>query len=96
MLTILNPRGMATRHQVSGDRYLDIRNRARIFSNVEVSVSKAREDRLVRSLKRLSGALSSVRQDAPQIPNRAYEQALTALEVERRGEYAVDKRRGGS
>ena len=91
VLTFLDPRRMATRHQEAGNRYLDVRNRARIFANIEVGEGKAVAPRLIGALKRLSSRLASIRADAPQIPRAAYEAARRDIEDEGRTVHRVDK-----
>jgi hypothetical protein len=93
VLTTLKPSEEADRHQRSGDSYLRIRNRARIFRSIEMIASTATEEELVRSIRELSSILDEARSAAPGIPRRAYEKALQDIE-EGRAKYQADTRPG--
>jgi hypothetical protein len=91
ILATLKPSEEADRHQQAANRYLAVKNRARIFQNIELLASAAMEIDLVRNLKLLSADLDDIRQSAPQIPQRAYEKARKEIEVDKTALYAVDK-----
>jgi hypothetical protein len=91
LLGTLKPGEEGLRHQRAGDRYLAIRNRARIFRLIDLVSALPTEERLVTMAKALSSELDDTRSSAPRIPGRAYERAKRDIEVQKTAAYHVDK-----
>lgn len=90
-LTTLRPSEEADRHQRVGGRYLDVKNRARIFRNIELRATDATEATAVESIRALSANLDDIRSNAPEIPRRAYEKAKHDVEAGKTAVYRVDR-----
>jgi hypothetical protein len=77
--TFLNPNGRANMHLSSGNKYLAVRNIARIF--YEVDIHAAESDReLTKNLKKMAKKRDELNQDSPQIPPWAYKKAKKGIE----------------
>lgn len=87
----LQPRSVADGHERAGDRYLAIRNRSRIFRNIQMLVHDATAESLVAEIKALSSSLDQAREGAPVLPRGAYQQAKRDIEVGGFAEYRADK-----
>jgi hypothetical protein len=91
VITTLKPSDEADRHQRAGDRYLSIKNRSRIFRNVDLLAENSTTQQLVVALKSLSSDLDEVRSGAPPIPRRAYLAARKDIEGDNTAQYEADK-----
>lgn len=87
LATFLNPSGKATEHTNSGNSYLLIRNRARIFRNIElesVELDEARQKLLLLAEKK-----DELNTTSPQIPEWAFKKAKSNIQ-EGQTKYRVD------
>ena len=91
VLTSLKPGEEADRHQRAGDRYLSLKNRARIFRQIEIATEGSHEMDLTATVKSLSDCLADIRSGAPVIPDRSYKRAKTQIESEKATTYQVDR-----
>lgn len=91
-LAALKPSEEAERHQRAGDRYLAVKNRARILRNIDLAAPSSTYDDLVEEIKTLSADLDGIRSGAPAIPRRAYELAKRDIEIGRTDQYRADSR----
>lgn len=91
VLTTLKPNELSERHQRAGDRYLAIKNRIRIFRNIDLLNADATADDAVAEIKSISEELAVTASGAPVIPRRAYNKAKREIEVERSAIYKADQ-----
>jgi hypothetical protein len=87
----MKPNEEADRHQRAGDCYFAIKNRARIFRNVQLIDPNWSSDEAIHGVKNMSDSLAEVRTGAPIIPRYAFDKAKREIEVEKTAEYRVDK-----
>lgn len=88
--TFLKPEKRSATYDKFGNEYLSLRNRARIFQNIQLQETDNKELLLLR-LNELSEARNSLNSSGPQIPSRAFRIAKHAIEVEKQATYAVDQ-----
>lgn len=86
--TFLNPNEKANSHQIAGNNYLSLRNKARIFSEIDCLGESSNEE-LAEQLKELAGQREELNQNSPQIPRWAYKKARKGIE-EGEASYSVD------
>lgn len=86
--TFLNPNEKASMHQVAGNSYNSLRNRARIFREIEMG-NIADDKLLVKELKDLNSERDKLNKESPQIPKWAYKKARRSIE-EGEASYRVD------
>lgn len=86
--TFLNPNEKANMHQVAGNNYNSLRNRARIFSEIEIE-NITDEKLLVKELKGLNSERDKLNKESPQIPRWAYKKARRGIK-EGEASYRVD------
>ncbi|WP_242343613.1 MULTISPECIES: SLATT domain-containing protein [Anaeromyxobacter] len=87
--TFLNPSEKERAHQASGAKYGSLRNRARIFREVEVSLGD--EPGLRDQLLALASERDALNAESPRIPRRAFRAARRGIE-EGEAEYQADRR----
>lgn len=87
----MQPHGLADRHQRAGDRYLSIRNRARILRKIQMLTPGESAESLLAEIRTLSLALDQAREGAPVVSRRAYCEAKRDIEVDGVSEYKADK-----
>ncbi|MDC0088982.1 SLATT domain-containing protein [Porticoccaceae bacterium] len=89
IITFLNPSGKSSEHLSSGNSYLTLRNKARLFRNVHATLSTEKE------LRDMLLALSNHRDDlnstSPQISKGCFEKARKNIE-EGQTNYKVDEK----
>lgn len=87
--TFLNPSERAGAHSEAGNRYLALRNRTRVFYNIDCRGESTQQD-LAEQLKQLANQRDELNQSSPITPDWAFEKARKGIEA---GEarYAVDK-----
>jgi hypothetical protein len=90
LITFLNPNESAKGHLDAGNRYLTLRNRARIFYEIDSSMESTDED-LVNQLKELTSERDALNQNSPITPKRAFIKAREGIEAGE-AEYRVDKK----
>jgi len=88
--TFLNPNEKSILHHNSGNQYNNLRNSARIFSEINLDLL-SKEDDILHELKKLNEQRSELNQKSPQIPKWAYEKAKIGIE---KGEslYMIDSK----
>jgi hypothetical protein len=77
--TFLNPNERANAHLNAGNRFNSLRNRARIFCEID-SLSQMEEKELVQHLKELSSERDELNQGSPQISRSAFKRARKRIE----------------
>ena len=87
--TFLNPNERATFHKNAGNMYNSLRNRARIFYQIECGGTKADEE-LIDRLRELTDLRDELNQNSPQIPRWAYEKAKRGIKAGE-ADYKVDE-----
>lgn len=92
VMTFLNPHARADGHHRAGNRYNSLRNRARIFHDVDCEAGGA-DDEITETLKVVARERDELNEESPQIPGWAYRRAKKGIE---QGEAAhkVDQDRG--
>ena len=85
--TFINPNKKASMHQDAGNRYNALRNRARIFHEIDIELHS--EDELLTTLKNLSKRRDKLNMLSPLIPNWAFKRARKGIE-EGEADYKVD------
>ncbi len=92
-LTFLKPSDRVSGHHVAGTRYNSLKNRARIFREVELP-QETDPKRLTRALKALAKERDELNQLSPEIPRPAFVRARRGISA---GEssYAVDRTDAG-
>ncbi len=88
--TFLKPEERVAQHREYGNRYNALRNRSRIFADIEVTTL---DERLVDRLLDLSGERDELNQTAPQIPRWAFRRAKRGIETGQ-ATYRVDSESG--
>ncbi len=91
VLTTLKPNEVSERHQRAGDRYLAIKNRARIFRNIDLLNPDASSNDAADEIKSISHELAVVASGAPVIPRWAHNKAKKDIEIEKSAVYKADK-----
>jgi len=86
--TFLNPSEKAQAHYTAGQKFTALKNRTRIFREIEVLENK--ENSLSKNLLALSSQRDSINEVSPQIPRKAFEKARKGIE-EGESEYSIDK-----
>jgi hypothetical protein len=87
--TFLNPNEKATLHHNAGNQYNGLRNKARIFCEIDFDVSTDDKD-ILRELKILNQERDELNQKSPQIPKWSFLRARKGIE-EGEASYRVDK-----
>lgn len=77
--TFLNAPERSAAHHAAGTRFNGLRNRTRIFRDVEVAVAPDAKACMA-TLKTLSDERDSLNQSSPQIPRRSFEGARIGIE----------------
>lgn len=83
-LTVLDATGRSATHHGAGARYNALRNRARLFREVDLVSSPAGQDPSqdpVAQLKTLAGERDELNGGSPQIPRGAFERARRGIEA---------------
>lgn len=88
--TFLNPNERANCHQNAGNKYTSLRNKARIFYQIDCSGENSIEE-LKERLTELANLRDELNENSPQIPRWAYEKARKGIQ-EGEAEYEVDKK----
>jgi hypothetical protein len=91
IMTVLNPYGKASTHQTAGTNYRELRNKTRIFYEIECFGTKS-PDYLEKTLKDLSLKRDQLNKTSPQIPRWAYEAARKGIE-EGEVSYIIDEKK---
>lgn len=86
--TFLNPNQRAGQHKVSGNQYLAIRNKVRVFADLEVDF-ESNKGLLLEQLKELGKERDDQNERSPQIPRWAYERAKKGI-AEGEAQHEVD------
>ena len=87
--TFLNPSEKAQAHYVAGSRFNSLKNRARIFREIEMPDSDI--NFLKTRVMELSEERHSANSESPQIPRRAFENARKGIK-KGESEYVVDSK----
>ncbi len=89
LLVFLNPQKKYSSHQNSGNKYLALRNKARIFLEIE---SKNMDiEQQVESLKKIDSKKSKLNNTSLPISEYGYKSAKRQIEVDKNTQYQVDK-----
>lgn len=86
--TFLNPNEKANSHQSAGNKYNSLRNKARIFFEID-SCGESANQELIKRAKELTKKRDELNQNSPQIPRWAYKKARKGIE-EGEADYKVD------
>ncbi|MBW9267385.1 MAG: SLATT domain-containing protein [Candidatus Thiodiazotropha sp. (ex. Lucinisca nassula)] len=89
LMTFLNPAERAAQHKAAGSAYLELRNRARIFRQVEL-VDAQDLSSLKIPLQELDEVRNQLNRTSPKIPQQDYDRAKQAIE-DGQAIYRVDK-----
>jgi hypothetical protein len=87
--TLLNPSERANVHLNAGNAYLELRNEARIFSEITTYQNKS-GDEITEFLHKLEMRRNEINQSSPHIPTWAYERAKKGIE-QGEAKYLVDE-----
>ncbi len=87
--TFLNPNEKAMLHHKSGNKYNSLRNKSRIFCEIDIDTITDDND-IVQQLKILNQEKDGLNLKSPQIPKWAYSKARRGIE-EGEADYGVDK-----
>ncbi len=85
--TFVNPNEKATIHHSAGNRYNSLKNRARIFSEIDMDIES--DESLLAKLKTLSAERDELNEKSPQIPKWAFRRARQGIE-DGEAQYKVD------
>jgi len=88
VITFLNPNEKANAHLNSGNKYSSLRNKARVFYEIDFYTVKSDEE-LSKYLKELVKQRDELNQDSSQIPGWAYKKARKGIK-EGEASYYVD------
>jgi len=88
--TFLNPNEKAASHRNAGNKYNSLRNRARIFGEID-SCGEDSDQEITKQLKELAKQRDELNQDSPQIPRWAYKKARKGIE-EGEADYRINKK----
>ena len=89
LLVFLNPQKKYSSHQNSGNKYLALRNKARIFLEIE---SKNMDiEQQVESLKKLDFKRNKINKYSLPIASMGYKGAKRQIEIDKNTQYQVDK-----
>lgn len=86
--TFLNPNEKANSHRNAGNKYISLRNKARIFCEIACCEEDSDQE-LAKQLKALAKQRDELNQDSPLIPTWAYKKARKGIE-EGEAKYKVD------
>ena len=89
--TFLNPNGKANPHRNAGNEYYSLRNKARIFCEID-SYGKNSDQELTKHLKKLAKQRDELNQNSPLIPKWAHRKAKIGI-GEGEASYDVDENR---
>jgi hypothetical protein len=87
--TFVNPHERATCHLNAGNNYRQLRNEARLLS--EIDYLKDTEDEFVKKVKKLAKRRDDLNQCSSQVPKWAHKKAKENIEDKETTQYAVDK-----
>ncbi len=89
LLVFLNPQKKYLSHQNSGNKYLALRNKARIFLEIE---SKNMDiEQQVESLKKIDSKRNKINKYSLPIASMGYKGAKRQIEIDKNTQYQVDK-----
>ena len=88
--TFLNPNKKANSHQNAGNKYNSLRNKARIFCEIDCCGEDSIQ-KLTERLKELAKNRDELNKNSPQIPRWAYKKAKKGIEGGE-ADYKVDKK----
>lgn len=89
LLVFSNPQEKYISHYNSGNRFLSLRNKARIF--LEVESKDMGIEQQVESLKKLDSKRNKINKHSLPIGSMGYKSAKKQIEVDRNTQYQVDK-----
>ncbi len=85
--TFVNPNEKATIHHSAGNRYNSLKNRARIFSEIDMDIES--DESLLAKLRTLSAERDELNEKSPQIPKWAFRRVRQGIE-DGEAQYKVD------
>lgn len=85
--TFINPNEKAVIHHNAGNRYNSLKNRARIFSEIDIDMES--DESLLAQLRRLSAGRDELNEKSPQIPKWAFRKARKGID-DGEAQYKVD------
>ena len=88
LVTFLKPYERAAQHKSVGDQFLELRNDARVFYEIEVLENEDKAS-LSESLKTLASRRNDLNKGSPEFPRKAFEDARKGIE-EGESNHAVD------
>ena len=88
LMTFLNPDRKSNSHLNSGNNYLSLRNKSRLFRNITTKTKLNFED-LVEKLKELADMRDSLNKSSPQFSRKDFEKAKKGIS-EGEADYQVD------
>src|SRR6266404_4794614 len=87
-MTFVNPRERSVAHFNAGNKYNSLRNRARIF--YEIEIENISIDKAIEKLNILSDTRNELNEKSPQVSRKSFENARRGIE-EGEAEYKADK-----
>lgn len=89
LLVFLNPQEKYLSHYNNGNRFLTLRNKTRIFLEIESKAMNTEQQR--QTLKELDSKRGSLNETSLPISNIAYKSAKKQIEIDKNTQYQVDK-----
>lgn len=89
LLVFLNPQEKYLSHYRSGSQFLSLRNKARIF--LEIESYKMIAEQQILALKKLDSKRSRINKNSLPISEKAYKSAKKQIEIDKNTQYQVDK-----
>lgn len=89
LLVFLNPQEKYLSHYRSGSQFLSLRNKARIF--LEIESYKMTAEQQIQALKKLDSKRSRINKNSLPISKKGYESAKKQIEIDKNTQHQVDK-----
>ncbi|TLD80946.1 SLATT domain-containing protein [Helicobacter sp. MIT 05-5293] len=89
LLVFLNPQEKYLSHQNSGNKYLALRNKARIF--LEIESKNISIEQQIQYLKKLDSRRTNINENSLPIAQAGYKSAKKQIEIDKNAQYQVDK-----
>jgi hypothetical protein len=86
--TFINPNEKANIHHSAGNRYNSLKNRARIFSEIDMNLDT--DENLLKKFRSLSTERDELNEKSPQIPKWAFRKARQGIE-DGETQYKIDE-----
>ena len=80
LVTFLKPEAKASAHLASGNRYLSLQSRARVFRNITLAAADA-PSKLAEKVTELTEERNKLNETSPQVPRWAFERARKGIKA---------------